>query len=603
MKLNKVVISNYKSIKKSAEIRFSPQLITFIGKNGSGKTNVLDALFAIFDKRAARERESIQYKFLVNISEKNFDDYKDVVDIKDKNITVEAYRTNENNSPSININRIKSTKMVNLLEKTEESIDSLSKRFKSELEKFHKLIGDLTHDKWRGPGFSIDIDFTEEDIKKSTNYRWYFYNLYSEVDRLIVDLKEMVNERKKGDEIVLEYHYLKSGIQNLMDRDFEIKYIEPKLTKFERKHIHVDENAIKQEIKKINKQYKEYINKIDNLYRELQTKVDSLNAIINQHEKEQNHLDNEYASIWNKIISICNPKVYYLRNENNQLFFQDQQNRDPYYYSIDEEVIIETFINYKYPDILQNELKSDFNLKNISKQDLKKISEELEKFINDNLPAYEKDMISHIKVGNELSLYIVEKSGDEIPFSSTNAGRRWFYTYFFVKGCLQPGDILLMDEPANNLHPEAQTHIRKELEELEDNTIILATHSPYMISPVASVYYTEMTENGTVVTNRDNEALQSMLLGLGVLEKETVIGDILLKNELLSFKEIGRNLRRAIKDKKNLTQKKVAEDYNIDDRFLRRKLAGENLTYSDVKWICEKYDFSPYDILLKNKIG
>ena len=48
MKITKIVIQNYKSIKEPLEINFRDSLPTvLIGKNGSGKTNILEALNAI----------------------------------------------------------------------------------------------------------------------------------------------------------------------------------------------------------------------------------------------------------------------------------------------------------------------------------------------------------------------------------------------------------------------------------------------------------------------------------------------------------------------------------------------------------------------------
>ena len=48
MRITKIEITNYKSIKEPVEINFYNGLPTvLIGKNGSGKTNILEALSAI----------------------------------------------------------------------------------------------------------------------------------------------------------------------------------------------------------------------------------------------------------------------------------------------------------------------------------------------------------------------------------------------------------------------------------------------------------------------------------------------------------------------------------------------------------------------------
>lgn len=48
MRITKIEIANYKSIKEPVEINFYNGLPTvLIGKNGSGKTNILEALSAL----------------------------------------------------------------------------------------------------------------------------------------------------------------------------------------------------------------------------------------------------------------------------------------------------------------------------------------------------------------------------------------------------------------------------------------------------------------------------------------------------------------------------------------------------------------------------
>lgn len=50
MKITKIEIQNYKSIKELVEINFYNGLPTvLIGKNGSGKTNILEALNAVVE--------------------------------------------------------------------------------------------------------------------------------------------------------------------------------------------------------------------------------------------------------------------------------------------------------------------------------------------------------------------------------------------------------------------------------------------------------------------------------------------------------------------------------------------------------------------------
>lgn len=375
------------------------------------------------------------------------------------------------------------------------------------------------------------------------------------------------------------------------------------MTKFEQKHICIDEEGIKSEIKKINTSSIKQREKIYKLYEELEEKLKVFGSIIDQQYDIDDLSKNRFNLTLQKIISICNPKIYYLRNENSPLFFKNQQDFYFYHQSINERTILENFIKFKYTTIEQNELKKQIENEKLSSEEIKKLSFDLELFLNENLPPYEAQMIKKIKVSEDLLFSIVERSGDEIPFSNTNAGRRWFYTYFFAKGCLQPGDILLMDEPANNLHPEAQIHIRKEIEEIfKKNKVIMTTHSPYMISPLSFVYYVDMSDNGTILISMDNVGVQQIAKKLGIFDRETVIGDILINNELLSFDLIGQRIKQLLKNNK-ITQREAADQLGIDERELREKLTGVHLTYNDIEWFCNTYHLNPIELLLKKQIG
>ncbi len=602
MKITQIKIGNYKSLKQSQIIDISSNLITLIGKNGSGKTNVLDGLFTLFDRRAVKDRTGMDFRFYLDLEEEDITNFKDTLNIGDSERVIEAYSSSDKHGLGINIDRVKSTYLNSLLHSTEESIYSISKELKKEMSSFKKLISDLSEESYDYAKFTIDVDFCEEDIANSSNYGLLFSGFSKELDELIKKVDAIVNERKKGDELVLSYQYLGNQFYLNRYRNFKLIYNRPKLTKFEQKYITINEDAIKKEIDKINLKTVQQVSKITELYNKLKNKLDTLSSLIDEQYTIENNEEVNFDKILNRIISICNPRIYYLRNENSQLFFKNQRGWNSFYHSIDERTILENFLKYKYTTIEQNELKKQIEDKKLSTVEVKNLSFDLEKFINENLPPYEKEMIKRIKISEDLLFSIIERSGDEIPFSETNSGRRWFYTYFFVKGCLQPGDILLMDEPANNLHPEAQIHIRKEIEEISKrNKVIMTTHSPYMISPQSFVYYIEMSDSGTILVSMDNIGMHQMAKNLGVFDRETLIGDILINNELLSFKAIGQRIKELIK-KMELTQNQVAEKLGIDEREFRRKLKGEHLTFYDVERLCKTYDFNPIQLLLKNKI-
>lgn len=81
------------------------------------------------------------------------------------------------------------------------------------------------------------------------------------------------------------------------------------------------------------------------------------------------------------------------------------------------------------------------------------------------------------------------KDEDPIMLEYQSTGFRWFFDFFFnfiESGDLKPGDIVVMDEPATNLHPRGQKELRafiKEFARKNDITFIIATHSPFLIDP------------------------------------------------------------------------------------------------------------------------
>lgn len=75
--------------------------------------------------------------------------------------------------------------------------------------------------------------------------------------------------------------------------------------------------------------------------------------------------------------------------------------------------------------------------------------------------------------------------GLTLNYQST--GFKWFFDFFFnifAAKQLKPGDIVIMDEPATNLHVKGQEELRKFLKKFAINngiTFVIATHSPFLI--------------------------------------------------------------------------------------------------------------------------
>ena len=99
------------------------------------------------------------------------------------------------------------------------------------------------------------------------------------------------------------------------------------------------------------------------------------------------------------------------------------------------------------------------------------------------------------KFGVELTdnslLFSMARGDDEEPImiEHQSTGFRWFFDFYFnfiASQSLHAGDIVVMDEPATNLHPEGQRELRRFIKEFaikNDLTFVIATHSPFLIDP------------------------------------------------------------------------------------------------------------------------
>ena len=87
---------------------------------------------------------------------------------------------------------------------------------------------------------------------------------------------------------------------------------------------------------------------------------------------------------------------------------------------------------------------------------------------------------------NQILFYILNGEKD-ISLDYQSTGFKWFFNlYFNLVGSqmLRCGDILLLDEPATNLHVKGQRELRAFLKDFAVKngiTIVLATHSPFLI--------------------------------------------------------------------------------------------------------------------------
>lgn len=185
---------------------------------------------------------------------------------------------------------------------------------------------------------------------------------------------------------------------------------------------------------------------------------------------------------------------------------------DPFGYSMNPE--ISAFFERLFNAIKVSPQEAVDAYKNFRHFQDKKYLVEFQEMVNDKLQSvsdifnkmyFLEDVPFSFKVEVErIGIFLTIHRG-KVPvlLEQQSTGFRYFFDMFFNLLCtteLKPGTILIMDEPAANLHVKGQRELRAFLKEfalLNDITIIVATHSPFLVD------LDNLDELRLVVSNND----------------------------------------------------------------------------------------------------
>lgn len=515
MRITKIEIKNYKSIKEPVEINYYNGLPTvLIGKNGSGKTNILEALSAITEANGnylgPRRELPMSYKVHIRLEKEDVERLFPGKSIDEKCEFAAC------SGEDCKINRIESECLIPLLRMEIDEISELAGELQDALDTYTKQLNKIAYGENEHPLQGLQII----NFKNSTTSYDF---LKSRVELVIKEAEKFANSVKQNfaaEESSLKFGYVDYyGLNDSKYLSFKLRYVKPDLAPFEEKFITINETAIKREITKINKATKAYCEKITVLLHELDERAKRLKAALTD---DQIIPDN--SSIFYKFIrevrNCVGAKCAFLRNESSEVIFKTEKQEREYFRSDRSRVILQTYLNRVYTGPDKDEIQ-----KQISENKDFSLSEaalnEFEKYLNEHIPEFENGMYDRISVeqsdGKLPAILLHEKSGEIVDLNSTSAGRRWYFTYYFMKNTLEPGDLFFIDEPAAMLHPLAQKEVLKELLELERRGIkvIYSTHSPYLIpNDWKSVHFVAMTDSGTTVTQENKyDALKQVTGG------------------------------------------------------------------------------------------
>ena len=505
MRITKIEITNYKSIKEPVEINFYNGLPTvLIGKNGSGKTNILEALSAIAEANGnyfgLRKELSMSYKVHIRLEKEDAERLFPGKSIDEKCKFVAC------SGEDCKINRIKSEYLVPLLRLEIDEISELAGELKDALDTYTKQLNKIAYGENEHPLQGIQII----NFKNSTTSYDFLKRQVEMVIRGAEKFAGFVKENFAAEESFMKFGYVDYyyGLNNPEQLSFKLHYVKPDLAPFEEKFITVNETAIKRGITKINKATKESSEKITDLLHELDERAKRLKAALSD-----NQIISDNSGVFYKFIrevrNCVGAKCAFLRNESSEVIFKTDDPEREYFRNDRSRVILQTYLNRVYTGTDRDEIQ-----KQISENKDFSLSEaalnEFEKHLNEHIPEFENGMYERIAVeqsGGKLpSILLHEKSGEIVDLNSTSAGRRWYFTYYFMKNTLKNGDLFIIDEPAAMLHPIAQKEVLKELLELEHQGIrvIYSTHSPYLIpNDWKSMHFVMMTDGGTTVTKEN----------------------------------------------------------------------------------------------------
>ena len=516
MRITKIEITNYKSIKEPVEINLYNGLPTvLIGKNGSGKTNILEALSAIAEANGnylgPRRELPMSYKVHIRLEKEDAERLFPGKSFDEKCEFVAC------SGEDRKINRIESECLIPLLRMEIDEISELAGELQDALDTYTKQLNKIAYGENEHSLQGLQII----NFKNSTTSYDFLKRQVEMVIREAEKFACFVKENFAAEESFLKFGYVDYyyGLNDSKYLSFKLRYVKPDLAPFEEKFITINETAIKREITKINKATKTSCEKITALLHELDERAKRLKSALSD-----DHIILDNSGVFYKFIrevrNCVGAKCAFLRNESSEVIFKTEKQEREYFRSDRSRIILQTYLNRVCTGPDKDEIQ-----KQISENKDFSLSEdalnEFEKYLNEHIPEFENGMYDRISVeqsdGKLPAILLHEKSDEIVDLNSTSAGRRWYFTYYFMKNTLEPGDLFFIDEPAAMLHPLAQKEVLKELLQLESRGIkvIYSTHSPYLIpNNWKSVHFVAMTDSGTTVTQENKyDALKQVTGG------------------------------------------------------------------------------------------
>ena len=467
MRLVAITPEGYRSIKEPVRIDFCQDLPTvLVGKNGSGKTNILSALEWIAKNarsEIAPHGEGPQgwTAELLLSTEDLAELFPDRTDLPEEMpITV---CSGENGR----IDRICSKELTALLHEERDAMTAQANALAHALDSYEQQLAAIAGD-------DDEIDpvhcFAATDHRGlSTNYGMLCLRLRCKLD-LARELADTVQRSFSDEEDAFSLAGLDApfGTLDAAVQPFRLTYVEPQLAAFEKRYVTVDRKNLRRQIARINQKTAAACAAIDEQWNALTQQMKGLRAALSN-EQTTFPRDSALCPLIRRIRAAIGRRCLFLRSENSAVIFKENEGRQLFDVQDASHTILAVYLRQGYHGDDKEE-----RLRQLAKGEMPPLSDEdidaFAAYLRGVLPQFEQGMIKDITVERTaqggLSILLHENTGDTVSLDRTSAGRRWYFTFLLMKNTLsdgEHGDLFLIDEPAAALHPLAQKAVREEL--------------------------------------------------------------------------------------------------------------------------------------------
>jgi len=451
MELQKIRILNYKSIKESIEIPFTNEgdIVTFIGKNGSGKTNILQAIRKSIIKQTGYyngEKETIRSQYTLKVSKEEKEKYFSSVNVEKCGDEIVVNFTNGEEY----VKKVQAPILTVSVGQYKTKLEKLLKRVKKAGKNYVDKLKEIEHSYDSSYYLNLKV-ITEKGGDYSFLDSFTIENIENNVKRQVNDIKRYLEESFEKGYITIgnHWHYNRLSTswwpiefyQIASDKEIYISSIIAKSLGLKKEDIEKANQKLNTEIIKINKQLSKEYNCLTACLQEFETIKKELHNIFDEQEDKRYEIQEEIDEKHKQFCRLLKDSIYrtgyYIDNEETLLFYNKNDGyhrqeflgeylnaKNPILESMHQFLLKQNY--YKGEEsILELDKIEDSRLKNLEK----KINNE---FLSNLVSNFDKDEILGYRIvikNKNINIFVKEKSGEEININSTSLGRRWYLIY------------------------------------------------------------------------------------------------------------------------------------------------------------------------------